>query len=186
MALGPCFWGLESSCSLFADSQGKKWHLWNDFLISGNIPELPGVFYLGSSKELLETGSGLCLRQGSNTQHKRKMIFPVITHWQMPCLVFSVIPTERGKLANPWSDLPKHPSKLTQAWLGSSSSTTGSWKENSLAFLFVTREESLKTRSDLKSVHEPAKPQRWCSSLTDEAVWEPQGGRRGRDSKIFP
>lgn len=83
------------------------------------------------------------------------------------------------------SELPKHPSELTQAWFGTSSSTTGCWKGNSLdfpPFLFVTREKSLKTRSDLKSVHEPAKPQCWGSSLV---WWSSLGASRGQERKGF-
>lgn len=124
-------WGLESSCSLFADTRKRNWHLWNYFLISNNITKLCVMsFSLADPKGAAGDGLGFvpCSRNDTNTLRRRKMIFPVITHWQMPCLVFFMIATAREKLANPWSTRCQN---TLQSWhnLDSvpSSSTMGYW-----------------------------------------------------------
>ena len=168
MAVNLCNWGLESSCSLFADIQRKTWHLWNYFLISSNITKLAVMsFILADPKRA--AGDGLRFvphsRNDANTLHRRKMIFPVITHWQMPCLVFFMITTVREKLANPWSNTCQN---TLQSWhkldLVPSSSTMDyckGFKRHSgfslPPFLIVTHENSLKTPSVLTSIYKPAK-----------------------------
>lgn len=96
------------------------------------------------------------------------MIFPVITHWQMPCSVFFMITTAREKLANPWSNTCQN---TLQSWhkldLVPNGSTMGYGKGYSLSgfslppLLIVTCENSSKTSSILKSIYKPAKGAVW-------------------------
>lgn len=192
MALDLCFWVLESSESLFADSQGKKWHLWNDFLISGNIPELclalPLVSFTLAAPKCSWRQAQVCASPQTRLKHAAQKAADISCNYSLTDALLGILSDphwerEAGKSLE--SDLPKHPSELTRAWFGTSSSTTGSWKGNSLAFppfLFVARGKSLKTRSDWKSVHEPAKPQCWCSSLM---WWSSLGASRGQERKGF-
>lgn len=105
-------------------------------------------------------------RNDANTLRRRKMRFPVITGWQMPCLVFFVIATAREKPANPWS---KTCQNTPQSWhkpdsVPNSSTTVRATVRGSrsLAFLSppllaVTCEKSFKTPPVLKSIYKRAK-----------------------------
>lgn len=113
-------------------------------------------------------GDGLrfvpCSSSDMHSLHRRKMIFPVITHCQMPCLIFFLITTVREKLANPWSSTCQN---TLQSWhnldLVPSSSAMAILTFIcfqvflSAPFLISTFKNSLKTHTILKLIYKPAK-----------------------------
>lgn len=80
----------------------------SSFLVTSQSWRYLAVMSFSSADPNRAAGDGLRFvprsRNDANALRRRKMTFPVITCWQMPCLVFFMIATAREKPANPWSN----------------------------------------------------------------------------------
>lgn len=185
MAPDPCFWA-PAVCLQTVRGRSDIYGMISSFLAaSQSCLALPLVSFTLAAPQSYWRQAQVCAWPQTRPKHPTQKEDGISCNYSLTDALLDIPLCEREAGKSLESALPKLPSELTQAWFGTSSSTAGSCKGNSLAlpsFLFVTREKSLKTCSDLKSVHESAKPQRCCSSLT---WWSSLGASRGQERKGF-